>query len=129
MGSDRYLLKRFGLLGFLFGGRREKEPPASQPAVEQPPAGQPVGGQDLAEAIRKLLNEAYEASGYPAVNIELWQKLRSLMEGDVSVKELKSELEKIASDPRANFGLKRVIQHIISKIDELIGKARGNPPS
>jgi predicted RNase H-like nuclease (RuvC/YqgF family) len=143
MGSDRYLLKRFGLLGFLFGGKRGEETPDSQSAVEQPPTGQPVGGQDLAEAIKKLLDEAYEESGSPTVNIGMWQELRSLMEKDDSVKgaikaaqegnydemcnhleELKSELEKFASQPKVNPGLERIIQCIKSKIDELIRKAR-----
>jgi len=143
MGSDRDLLKRFDLLGLLFGGRRE-EPPASQPAVEQPSASQSVGGQDLAGAIRNLLDEAHKEAGSPTVNLGLWQELKALMEKDVSVKnaikaaqegkynemcnylkELKSKLEKIAGHLRNNPGLERVIDRIKSKIDELIEKARG----
>jgi predicted RNase H-like nuclease (RuvC/YqgF family) len=143
MDSDRYLLKRFGLLGFLFGGKRGEETPDSQSAVGQPPTGQPVGGQDLAEAIKKLLDEAYEESGSPTTNIGMWQELRSLMEKDDSVKgaikaaqegnydemcnhleKLKSKLEKFASQQKVNPGLERVIQSIKSKIDELIRKAR-----
>jgi hypothetical protein len=150
MGSDRYLLKQFGLLGRLFGRKGGKEPPASQPAEEQPPAAQPVGRQDLVEAIRKLstetLKEAYAEAGYPTVSLGPWQELQSLLnvsiEGAIKaaqegkydemcnyLEDLKSKLEEIASPPRANSGLVKVVQLITERINKLIKEARGRNPS
>jgi hypothetical protein len=155
MGSDRYLLKRFGLLGFLFGGKSGEEPPDSQSAVGQPPAVQPVREQNLVEAIRKLptetLQAALEAAGHPAIRLSLWQELTSLLTRDVSVteaikaarvgkydemcnhlEELISKLQRLASHSEANPGLQKVIETIMSEINELIGKtpkATGGTPS